>query len=217
MEGDATPQRLWLNDLAPGSTHTVTFQYGTTKGGNHAYDYLTTFNKSETWITDADRCDGHSRLHAGAQTSAGIKPDTTPISRLTRQPASRPHFTMRNGDIRDDRTLVHWYVRRRQRDRDHGLSSLSVRPNGCETKYGVTTCAVAIWFGAHVARSSEWTPDRGGAGASQARRITSASLLFDGANGGGRDNQMAANVIPPAGHRHRQGRPRLVVPHSLVA
>ena len=43
-EGDATPQRLWLQGLAPGSTHTVTLKYGTTKGGKHAYDYLTTYD-----------------------------------------------------------------------------------------------------------------------------------------------------------------------------
>ena len=44
IEGDATVQRLWLKDFVPGSAHTITLQYGTTKGGNHAYDYLTTWN-----------------------------------------------------------------------------------------------------------------------------------------------------------------------------
>ena len=33
-EGDATVQRLWLTDFAPGSTHSVTLKYGTTKGGS---------------------------------------------------------------------------------------------------------------------------------------------------------------------------------------
>ena len=32
-EGDATVQRVWLTDFVPGSTHTVTLKYGTTKGG----------------------------------------------------------------------------------------------------------------------------------------------------------------------------------------
>ena len=30
FEGDATVQRVWLTDLAPGSTHTLTLKYGTT-------------------------------------------------------------------------------------------------------------------------------------------------------------------------------------------
>jgi hypothetical protein len=37
-EGDSTVQRLWIDDVTPGSSHTITFQYGTTKGGKHAYD-----------------------------------------------------------------------------------------------------------------------------------------------------------------------------------
>ena len=56
FEGDSTVQRLWLEGYAPGSTHTVTFKYGTTKGGHHAYDYLTTWNASENWVTVADLC-----------------------------------------------------------------------------------------------------------------------------------------------------------------
>ena len=55
-EGEATVQRLWLTDLVPGSQHTVTLKYGTTKAGKHAYDYLTTWDYSENWITDADLC-----------------------------------------------------------------------------------------------------------------------------------------------------------------
>ena len=41
-EGDAHRQRLSLQGLAPGSVHTVTLKYGTTQGGKHAYDFLTT-------------------------------------------------------------------------------------------------------------------------------------------------------------------------------
>jgi hypothetical protein len=57
-EGDATLQRLVLDGFAPGSNHTVTIQYGTTKQGKHAYDFLTTWDHSESWATLADRCDG---------------------------------------------------------------------------------------------------------------------------------------------------------------
>ncbi len=56
FEGDATVQRVWLTGFVPGSTHTLTLKYGTTKGGKHAYDFLTTWDWSEDWITVADRC-----------------------------------------------------------------------------------------------------------------------------------------------------------------
>ena len=56
QEGESTVQRLWIEGFAPGSTHTVTLQYGTTKQGKHAYDFLTTWSHSEGWIDEADRC-----------------------------------------------------------------------------------------------------------------------------------------------------------------
>jgi hypothetical protein len=56
-EGDSTPQRVWLEGFAPNTSHTVTFKYGTTKAGKHAYDYLTSYGASENWILDADKCD----------------------------------------------------------------------------------------------------------------------------------------------------------------
>src|SRR6185369_9549076 len=54
-EGDSTPQRVLLTGMTTGQ-HTITFQYDTTKGGAHAYDFLTTYNASETWMTQADIC-----------------------------------------------------------------------------------------------------------------------------------------------------------------
>ena len=44
-EGDATVQRLWVSELTSG-LHTLTLHYGTTKGGTHTYDYLTTWSWS---------------------------------------------------------------------------------------------------------------------------------------------------------------------------
>jgi hypothetical protein len=81
FEGDATVQRAWLTDLAAGSVHTLTLKYGTTKGGKHAYDYLTTWNFSESWITDADLCqdvDGNGNDPGGACTDWGAD-DLFPI------------------------------------------------------------------------------------------------------------------------------------------
>ena len=74
-EGDATVQRVWLTDYAPGSSHTVTFKYGTTKGGKHAYDFLTTWNWSEGWITLADRCQDITGCTTAGETTLDIPQD----------------------------------------------------------------------------------------------------------------------------------------------
>src|SRR6266550_5091386 len=49
-EGDSVPFRTVLTDLnaSAGNTHTLVIQYDTLQSGTHAYDYLTTYNRTET-------------------------------------------------------------------------------------------------------------------------------------------------------------------------
>jgi len=49
-EGDSVPFRAVLTNLdtSAGNTHTLVIQYDTLQGGKHAYDYLTSFNRTET-------------------------------------------------------------------------------------------------------------------------------------------------------------------------
>ena len=47
-EGDSIAYRMKFGGLVPGSTHHVTIQWDTTKGGKHALDYLTSYNRTET-------------------------------------------------------------------------------------------------------------------------------------------------------------------------
>jgi hypothetical protein len=56
-EGESIPYRIVFSDMVIGSTNTVTIEWDTTEnsGGNHAIDYLTTFNRTET---TADPCSG---------------------------------------------------------------------------------------------------------------------------------------------------------------
>src|SRR3990172_1843696 len=75
FEGDATVQRLWLTAYAPGSLTTVTLQYGTTKAGKHAYDYLTDWDHSEDWISVADLCQDIAGCETASEHQAGIPAD----------------------------------------------------------------------------------------------------------------------------------------------
>jgi uncharacterized repeat protein (TIGR01451 family) len=55
-EGDSLPYRLVFDNLSLNS-HTVTIEWDTTKGGTHALDYITTFNRT---VANADPCLGIS-------------------------------------------------------------------------------------------------------------------------------------------------------------
>ena len=49
-EGDSVPFRAVMTNLdtSAGNTHTLVIQYDTLQSGTHAYDYLTTYNRTET-------------------------------------------------------------------------------------------------------------------------------------------------------------------------
>ncbi len=49
-EGDSVPFRAILTDMdaSAGNTHTLVIQYDTLQQGTHAYDYLTSYNRTET-------------------------------------------------------------------------------------------------------------------------------------------------------------------------
>jgi hypothetical protein len=57
-EGMSVPQRLILRDIAAtgGSSHTLTFSHQTTKGGIHAYDYLTAWNQGNSPLLTLNPC-----------------------------------------------------------------------------------------------------------------------------------------------------------------
>ena len=58
------------------ATHTLTIQYDTLQSGTHAYDYLTSYNRTET---TADATTGVSGV-SGAGTCVAIPPDLSLVS-----------------------------------------------------------------------------------------------------------------------------------------
>ncbi len=55
FEGDSLPYRTLFDNLLPGSMHTVTIEWDTTKSGKHALDYITTYDRT---VASADPCAG---------------------------------------------------------------------------------------------------------------------------------------------------------------
>src|SRR5690242_3629975 len=70
-EGDSIAYRIKFANLASGTTHQVTIQWDTTKGGKHALDYVTSYNRTEN--TGNDPCSGVSGC--GSPTTFAIPPD----------------------------------------------------------------------------------------------------------------------------------------------
>jgi hypothetical protein len=70
LEGDSIPYRLVMTNVSTTGSHTVTIQWDTTKGGKHALDYVTTFNRS---VPTADPCAGVTGC--GAPTTYPIPAD----------------------------------------------------------------------------------------------------------------------------------------------
>src|SRR5438477_4064096 len=71
-EGDSIAYRMKFSGLAPGSSHTVTIEWDTTKGGDHALDYLTSYDRSEK--VGNDPCSGVAGC--GSPTTFAIPADS---------------------------------------------------------------------------------------------------------------------------------------------
>lgn len=196
IEGDATVQRLWLTDLTAGQ-HTITLHYGSTKGGTHAYDYLTTWSWSEGWITLPDRCEGIPGCTAWPVDTLPIPHDPYMNSLGVTEPAGQV-FTMYNGDLLSATTpvIAHGAY---SGDSDTEITiTFNVDPNtaqNCATSGGTTTCSVMLIFGAHVARTIDWETQGGGAGLINGSPYHVALELVDGASAGQRDNQMQNDTV----------------------
>lgn len=191
VEGDATVQRLWLDGLTPGSVHTVTFKYGTTKGGKHAYDFLTTWDWSESWIVAADRCEGITGCASATDSAFPIPQDPNALG----YDSAARNFTIRGGTITaattpaitsgsyagDSETII--------------TVTFTVAASGAMcTGGGSPTCGIAVWFGAHVASQANWGLGNGAGSVSGSPYHVSLDKL-DGAAVGQRDNQMQADAV----------------------
>ena len=204
-EGDATVQRLWLTDL-PTGTHTITLQYGTTKSGKHAYDFLTTWSFSENWITNPDLCQDVTIPGCTASTGAPPLADTLLIPDDSATPtdgaAGAQFFTMYNGDMQSATNPAIVSGTYAGDSETQITITFTVDTATCLKAPNKTQCDVTLWFGAHVA--SQLAPPLGwgvgnGAGNISGSPYHVSLAKLDGASIGSRDNQMQASAVTPNG------------------
>ncbi len=78
FEGMSVPQRILYQGITTPGAHTISFAYSYTKGGTHAYDFLTSLNQGNggfsPGITNLDKCDG---LSGGDATACNALVGTT--------------------------------------------------------------------------------------------------------------------------------------------
>ncbi|MBK8758261.1 MAG: hypothetical protein IPM08_14410 [Actinomycetales bacterium] len=174
-EGDSTVQRLALTGLMTGQTYTLVFTYQTSKGGLHAYDYLTTYNASETWV--ADQCQGLTPCSiAGAS--------TYPIPTTTSQSGGQ-NFTMYGGTM----TNASIAMPASYAGDTTATVTLTFTATGADT---------VLWFGAHVASQLDWGTGQG-AGSISGSPYHVSLVSLNGASLGSMDNQMASGAVQKAG------------------
>jgi hypothetical protein len=195
-EEDSTVQRLVISGLSNGA-HTVVVEYQTTKGGKHAYDFLTNDTASETWVTDADLCSGPvtTAMPSCTSLSSNLSP-SLPHDTLNTLGTddTNQHFKIKNGTITSfgTPTLVNG---------SYGADSLTdiavnftVNTSTCADASNNGKCPVFITWGAHVSSQADW-----GAGSSAVNISGSPYHVkvveLDGGSTGNRDNQMAASAI----------------------
>src|SRR5438067_3469255 len=92
FEGDSVPYRLGFLNLSTTGAHTVTIQWDTTKGGKHALDYITSFDRT---VTSADPCAGVTGC--GGPSTFAIPTDSNVTGAGVSQIAG--NFTLYNGTI----------------------------------------------------------------------------------------------------------------------
>ncbi|HEY4516434.1 MAG TPA: hypothetical protein VJG64_00645 [Candidatus Paceibacterota bacterium] len=192
FEHDATVQRVWLDGFVPGSEHTITLKYGTTKGGKHAYDFLTEWDHSETWITLGDRCQDIDGCETASEDELAIPLDPNALGKET---ANRV-FTMRGGIMSS--ASVPAIVSGDYSGDSETVTTITfdVANSGdmCTTKGNVTSCGVALWFGAHVSAQEDWGVGQSAVNISGAPYHVALDAI-DGDAVGQRDNQMLAATV----------------------
>ena len=138
-EGDSVPFRATLTNLDTSLlSHTVTIQYDTLQGGKHAYDYLTSYNRTET---TADPTTGFDAGSLTAGNCKAIPPDPNNVP--SANPSLSDCIQIWNGTIT---SIVYGPA---ALEAASGQRSVTVT-------FTTTESTVLIAWGGHIASQIDW-------------------------------------------------------------
>ncbi len=209
-----------IQERESGGPHNITLTYGTTKGGKHAYDYLTGWNFSENWVTDADRCEGidscmdapdrFGNIPADPNIAANTPPGGNVPNGRNGSSQGDDFFTIRGATITgvsvpflvsgvygngDSETIVTVsFVVDAAPGGDTTKAPMCEVPNSPQKPIN---CGVALWFAGHVADHNQWKEP--GAGSIPGSPYHISIDKVDEEAIGQRDNQMQSSAVVTPG------------------
>ncbi len=151
-EGESVPYRLVYSGVT-GTTSSITIEWDTTKSGRHAFDYLTTYNRTD--VAGNDPCSGVAGCSLASNTTYPIPTDPDVTAGFDHIPGNSDDitqipgvFTMFGGTIGSVSAynLTGSYA---------GDSTRSITVN---FTFGPTGTVVLAWS-AHIGRRAEWGLD----------------------------------------------------------
>ena len=206
LEEYSVPYRVLLDNLddAPGNTHSLIIEWDTKKGGKHALDFITYYNRIEPHAVifghPAEVIDPLIGLPAGtynlspnvaadiipAPSSANSPVPGEPTAEFNSLPLAERRFTIYNGTI----TGVSYVS-----EGDLAAADASTR---LKIDFTANLSTVVILWGGHIASTATWGEGSSAAqipGASYHTRLVS----LDGASTGNQDRSLSAQAvfIPP--------------------
>lgn len=197
-EGTSVPQRITFSNLDPNTTYTISISWAILTGGEHAYDYLKTYN---TTVTGADPCTGTGAACGTVSTVAIPNPgyiDNCKIGGFTFgqafygvTPVTTGNFTF-FGDVN---TL------------SVGAYTVTTCPpasgaldNGItlSLKTGATAGTVVLSYASHVAATGDWGSGNGAGSISGSPYHNHVTACTNIGGCGSQDNQLQSDAVIPA-------------------
>lgn len=176
-EGDSVPYRMLMGGLSTSGSHTLIIQWDTTKGGKHALDYITSFNRT---VGSANPCDGV--LGCGSPSTFSI-PNDPNVTGAGVIPVGGSVFTIYKGTITglSSYTLTGSYA---------GDSSTSI-----SITFTTTVSNPVIAWGGHIGSQIDWGLGNSASAISGSPYHTRL-ISLDG-QGGNQDRALKASAILP--------------------
>ena len=175
FEGDTIPYRMQFDGLSLDS-HTVTFEWDTTKSGKHAIDYLTSYNRT---VTTADPCLGVAGCTAS---TSGAIPADPQVTGAGITPVAG-NFTLFGGTI----TAVSAYAY------DDGTGFTGDKSARITVTFTANAANPVLAWGGHISDRHDWGVDNSAISISGSPYHTRL-IDLDG-SGGNQDRSLSAEAV----------------------
>ena len=186
-EGDSIPYRILFSGFNAGSTHNVTITYDTTKGGKHALDYLTTFDRTETQAMGDNPCSLINGCNLSSFSKFAIPKDTNITFTNPASSQIPGFFTLYNGSITGISTNPSYAL---------SGSYASDSQTSITIYFTATDSTPVLAWAAHIASQIDWGTGNSASSISGSPYHMILTAL-DGKSGAAQDRSLDAGAVLP--------------------